>query len=187
MSSRDERNAIPFDYSGKVLFGTLNPGNTITRALESVTNRRLFSLFARITLAGAGNFRGVFKNPSNSGLVMVLYGAWIVNPLSASTFGRQTKNPTTGLPAVGNVLKPNLHFRTGGVEQSILEVGIDTDPTVPIGGGTAIRDVPIPPGRSFIADAPTVMFPGSSIGFNIFFAGAADSTIEVPFYEEPMP
>ena len=150
---------------------------TNTTAQEIGTGK--FNIYGsgKISLAVAGNFRAILRNPSTSGKTIKLH--------RISAFGTSTGwasiliNPTTGLPITA--ARPSLNAIVGGGVAGIAEVKADADTTTPLGGGTDTGIVLGIAGgqRTELNLPPLIIAPGVALGFNVPFAGAADVTLAV--------
>lgn len=156
-------------------------------AVSPVTSRVAAGRFylagsGKMTLALAGNVRGTITNPAGSGRN--------VSVVRLVTFGTGTSwaqlfiNPTAGLPATA--ARPVLNALVGGGEAAVGEVKVDTSTDTPLSGG-ADTGLVMGAGASDRIEAtlpPLVLAPGVSLGVNVPFAGAADATISVYWFED---
>lgn len=138
----------------------------------------------KLTLAAAGNFRATFTNPAASGRT-----CYIVRLAALSNTGpawaRMYRNPDTNLPSSGAVVNNNVAF--GHPTAAVAEVKADTSLSSALGGGvdTGI-DLGVPAGErvEITMAAPFVLGEGVSLGINVPFAGAADMSLSVYWFEE---
>lgn len=138
----------------------------------------------RVTLAAAGNLRGLITNPTGSGrTVSVVRFAGFA---TATGYAQLFLNPTTGLPATA--ARPIANAVMGGGLAPVASLTVDTNLTTALSGGTDLGLVIGIPGnsRTSIDFPPVVLSPGVSLGLNVPFAGAADSTLSIYWWEDPI-
>lgn len=134
------------------------------------------------TLSLAGNFRATLENPAGSG--KTLYVVRLSAFATATGWARLFVNPTTGLPTAAP--RYELNAVLGHPNPAVAVLRADTDTTVALGGGTDTEiDLAVPANERVEVDMPPlVVAAGNVVGINVPFAGAADSTMNVYWYEE---
>lgn len=141
----------------------------------------------KMNLAVAGNLRITFNNPSTSGKNVVIQQLVGANSASAMAWAEVRLGPTTGLPATALIVPKNaIWLAANDNNLSVVEMRADTDTTTPIGGGTKVLDLAVPPGRREVYSLTIVLTPGVMVGVNVVFAGAADSVLNAYYYEDPI-
>ncbi len=136
----------------------------------------------QLSLAVAGNVRAMVANPADSGVV-----AYLVRMTTFGTGRSWTtlyRNPTIGLPTTA--VRPVLNAVMGPpVPAAKLELRVDTNATEALSGGIATGIV-LGAGaerRNSVDLPPFVVYPGEVVGVNVPFAGAADATMNLYWYE----
>lgn len=165
---------------------------TTSAPIEALQSQRAYvASTGRVTLTAAGNFRVYFENPASSArnIVVTSLAAIDSGPLGWADL---IINPTTGIPAeiAANVLTPlnAVILAADNAPASLAIMRRDTDLTVPLGGGRVALQLGIPGGgaRTVFGQGGFVITPGSKLGINVAFAGAADAAMSVYYYEEPL-
>ncbi len=182
---------ISLERGMAILASGLNPDGTpyqlpvmaSNAATVAVGEQRFFwAGSGRVALTAAGNMRAVIQNPANSERRVLL--ARLTTFASAGpAWAEIIVNPTTGVPTVAPRRVNNAVIgATGGVAT----VRVDTDLMTPLGGGTSTGVVIGIPGNTRVSLdlPPLVLMPGVTIGINDAFAGAADATLTVFWWEE---
>lgn len=134
------------------------------------------------TLSLAGNFRATLENPAASG--KTLYVLRLSAFATATGWARLFINPTVGLPTAAP--RYELNAVLGHPNPAVAILRADTDATTALGGGTDTEmDLAVPANERVEVDMPPLVVPaGNIVGINVPFAGAADSTMNVYWYEE---
>jgi hypothetical protein len=154
-------------------------GNAATEALAS--GRMYFGGSGKMSLAVAGNLRAVLQNPADSGRVM--YVARMVVTTTAMGWADLFVNPTVGVPT--STPRPVTNAIIGQNTSPKGVIRADTDTTTALGGGwnTGVS-IGSPGGQRTNLDLPPfVLAPGVTLGFNNAFAGAADVSMSVFWWE----
>lgn len=136
----------------------------------------------RMTLAAAGNLRAIIQNPAGSGKTVNV--ARMAAFATATGYATIYLNPTIGVPTVAP--RPYLNAVAGGGLPALATLRVDTDLTVPLSGGTntgLVIGVPAN-ARSTLDLPPIVLAAGVSMGLSIPFAGAADATLSIYWWED---
>ena len=160
-----------------LLFSSLAHAQLISSPTQAqaVQGKAFVATTGPMTLALAGNMRALFTNPAGSNVTVLINRIATVNTTVATVFANMYLNPTNGLPiAVGYASNVIL----GGPASKAYFTN-DTSVATPLSGGTLIMPFVVPPGRTEF-DTSFVVNPGSSVGFNSAFAGAAIG--EIVFY-----
>lgn len=169
-------------------FQEIKPGEyaeevyTVSAVTAAVAQQRFFLAGSgRLSLSVAGNVRATITNPAGSGRNMML--ARLVSFGTGTAWATILINPTTGLPATA--ARPHLNAIVGAAGGAGV-MKVDTDTTVALGGGT---DTGIVLGsgannRNPVDLPPIILTPGLTMGINIPFAGAADATLSLYWFEE---
>lgn len=135
----------------------------------------------KLTLLAAGHLRFTISNPAGSTRSLYLYKV-SADASAGPAWATPIINPATGLPAAS---RPIVNKLLGG-PVAVATVAADTHTTDPLGGGTATGvALGVYSGTSTVDfDAPWIISPGNSVGFNVPFAGAADAAFAVHWYEQ---
>lgn len=147
--------------------------------------RAYYASTFRRTLAAAGWVRVLFSNPADSGRNAILYG-WVVNSDSTSLVDVQFyRNPTTGLPttAVAGAGR-NWDTRVDLTERPKLTIKQDESTTTALGGGTLWSGFTWVGATGQHFDVEMLYPPGTELGANAIFAGAANAGIDWYWVEE---
>lgn len=156
---------------------------SVDAVCAAVAQHRMFLAGSgRLTLAAAGNVRGTFTNPAGSGRTCFI--ARIAGMSTATGYLSLRRNPSTGLPV--SAARPTLNAVLGSATNPVGMLKVDTDLVTALGGGTDTGIVLGAPAnqRLSIELPPLVVLPGASLGLGVSFAGAADMTISVYWFEE---
>lgn len=155
----------------------------VTAVSAAVLQQRFFLAGSgRLTLAVAGNMRGVFTNPSGSGRRVSLVRVAAVSTVMAWMDLRLT--PTTGIPAS---TRTPFNAVLGGAAP-VATLAADTNATTAVGGGTLLSSTLALPAnaRQSIDLPPIVMSPGVSLGMNINLIAAADGSFSLYWIEDDL-
>lgn len=138
----------------------------------------------RVTLTVAGNLRGLVRNPTGSGKTVSVVG--LASFVTAVAYAEMLLDPTTGVPATAP--RPALRLNPNAGTAHVTELLVDTDATVPLGGGTPTGVVLGMPAsqRTEIGRLGRVLLPGQTFGINVPFAGSADAAFSVYVVETPL-
>ena len=136
----------------------------------------------RLTLAAAGNIRGTFTNPSGSG--KTCYIVRLAGMSTATGYLGLRIAPTTGLPATA--ARPTLNAVVGSATAPVGQLKVDTDLTTALGGGTDTGIVIGAPANTRLQlDLPPIVIPaGAVLGLGATYAGAADMTLSIYWFED---
>lgn len=163
--------------------GSNNVGYVSPATSQKVAQGKFFlASSGKLVLSLAGNVRALFRNPANSGKMMSIVR--MAGFTTGTGYAGILLNPTTGLPT--STPRPALNAVAGGGIPRLGVLTVDTDTTVPLGGGVDTGLVIGMPGgaRTSIDLPPLVLAPGVSMGINIPFAGAADATLSLYWVED---
>lgn len=155
-----------------------------TDQIDRVRDGRVFGAGSgKLTLSAAGHVRSLLENPAGSGKLLNVFS--LVAFTTGNAFGQLMVNPSTGLPTVAKTINNQrmLHPRV-----SVATLKVDTDLTVPLAGGTDTGQI-LGIGANSRQDVrlpPMVVPPGISVGINVPFAGAAEASLNVYWWEEPV-
>lgn len=188
-----DHNGFPVRYvdmgDGSFAVASTIKGNVTTaqekaQALKAAEQAKVyFAGSGRLSLSVAGHIRGTLANPADAtNNIHILRLAGLGSSL---TWANLLYNPTSGLPAsAARRVNNNILSQPG--DATLMKV--DTDATVPLGGGTDLgTTLGLPAGARFQLDftIPIVIPPGGSLGIAIPFTGAADAAFSVYWYRTP--
>lgn len=181
----DAFNVLDQTTSAVLAAGTNNIGYVGTVPGQQVALGRFFlSSTGRVSLTAAGNFRATIQNPAGSGKTINL--GRLAAFATGTGYAGIRLNPTTGLPTTTPRAISNAVLGGGVAPAAVLRV--DTDLTVALSGGTDTGlTFGIPGGtRTSLDLPPLVLSAGQTMGLNVPFAGAADVTMSVYWWETPV-
>lgn len=181
-----EEEALGIVVSGKNPDGTPYrlPAEATNAAAIAVGEARFFwAGIGKIALTAAGNLRSLIENPSGSGKKVML-ARMTAFASAGPAWSMIYINPATGLPATA--ARPVNNAIIANANPSVTIIRADTDLTVALGGGTDTGvAIGIPSGERVSLDLPPfVLLPGTTMGINNAFAGAADATMTIYWWEE---
>jgi hypothetical protein len=148
----------------------------------AIGNGRAYILGSgRVTLAVAGNVRGLLTNPAGSDRNVTLVGMTAF--ATALGWVQVLLNPTTGLPT--SEIRPNLPLHPAP-QVAVAQMRIDTSAITALAGGTDTGVViALPAGAARqITPLGLVLAPGMSLGLSIPFAASADLAFSLYVVEE---
>lgn len=181
----DAFNVLDRTTSAALATGTNNIGYVGTVPGQQVALGRFFlSSTGRVTLTAAGNFRAVIQNPAGSAKNLSIARLSVF--ATATGYAGILLNPTVGVPVTA--ARPMSNAVLGGGLAPAAVLRADTDLTVALSGGTDTGLVVGVPGgsRTTIDLPPLVLSAGQTMGLNVPFAGAADVTMSIYWWESPV-
>lgn len=164
-----------------------NPDGTpyVVPNVERTENARLGRTFmvgsGKVSMAVAGNLRATFTNPAGSGKTVYLYSMTVLS--TSLGWAELRVNPTTGLPAA--TVRTPTNTSIGNPGTSAVEFRVDTDTTVPLGGGSLSSSViGLPANDVRNISLMLIIPPGVSLGIGAPFAAGFDATFNLHWWEE---
>lgn len=149
---------------------------------DFVANQRAFMAGSgRLSLAVAGNVRATLRNTSSD---RKLHLFQVTSFGTSAWWASLYINPSLGLPESAG--RPHLNFIAGG-PSGLGEIKVDTSATTVLAGGLSTGIVIA--GQSNTREEikyPMVLMPGVTLGINIPFAGAADTSVTVAWGESDL-
>lgn len=153
--------------------------------LAVATQRFYLAGSGKMTLGGAGTFKGVVQNPSGSGRMVYVWQ--ITGYATLAGWARLWINPTAGVPTAA--ARPVTNAVIGASTGPVTTVRVEGDTSltpVNLGGGSDTGiELGIPANTRFaIAAPPFILSPGVTLGINVPFAGAADVSLTAYWSEK---